>query len=85
MKNLKQFESFHSVYKEDDYVTYKRYLGFPPIIVKILKINKSNQYFVEQLESPHNNWVVNRWELDELTEEDQKELDMYLDSQKYNV
>lgn len=86
--NFKLFESW----SVDDYAAYKRYLGFPPLIVKILSIRevdapigKKNRYFVELLEKPNTTYVLNSWELGELDDDGLEELKMYLDAKKYNL
>jgi hypothetical protein len=89
--NFKIFEE-RNTHKVGDYYSYKRYLGLPPIIVKLLsirevqaQIGKKNQYFVELLEEPHTTYVLDSWELGELDEDGLEELKMYLNAEKYNL
>lgn len=88
MKYIKKFENINE-YNVGDYIGYKRYLGLPPIIVKILEINTFSlrviEYVVELLESPHTKYSVNKWELEELTDEQIEELKTYLNAEKYNL
>ena len=86
--NFKLFESW----SVNDYAGYKRYLGLPPIIVKILSIGvkqaqmgKRKQYFVELLEEPHTTYVLDPWELNELDDAEKEELKTYLSAEKYNI
>lgn len=86
MKHLKYFEYLTDDKLEvGDYIGYKRYLGLPPLIVKILRINISKQYFIEELEHPHSTYVVDKWELEDLTDEQLEELNAYLNAEKYNL
>jgi len=88
--NFKLFEGKSPIV--GDYFGYKRYLGLPPIIVKLLSIRekqaqfgKSKQYFVEILEEPHTTYVLDSWELQELDDDGIEELKVYLNSEKYNI
>lgn len=86
MKHIKLYESFNIGYKENDYIGYKRYLGLPPLIVKIIKYyEKSRQYFIESIEPPNTTYLVNKYELEELNDEQIKELKTLLTSKKYNL
>ena len=91
MKHLKYFEYLEDrdlILKEDEYIGYKRYLGFPPLIVKILSINKYNKkdkYFVEDIKYPYRTYEIEKWEMEELSNEQLEELDVYLNSKKYNL
>ena len=87
--NFKLFENTHKV---DNYYGYKRYLGLPPIIVKLLsireveaRIGKKNKYFVELLEEPHTTYDLESWELQELDDAGREELKTYLSSEKFNI
>jgi len=88
--NFKLFESKLTP-SVGDYFGYKRYLGLSPIIVKILSIIGENQnrnrkqYFVELLEEPHTTYVLDSWELEELDDDGKIELEVYLNSEKYNI
>lgn len=95
-KRLEQWISYDLRRKDldklDNYYSYKRYLGLPPIIVKLLRIietqaqmGKKNQYFVELLEEPHTTYVLDDWELQELDDDGIEELKMYLNSKKYKL
>lgn len=94
MKYIKKFENVNE-YNVGDYIGYKRYLGFPPMIVKILSINKCKnweignwrptEYSVELLESPHTKYTATEYELEELTDEQIEELNAYLNAEKYNL
>ena len=80
---FKLFENIQDWRKVGDYYGYKRYLGFPPIIVKILsirevqaQIGKKYKYFVELLEEPHTTYDLDSWELEELDDDGKKELEI---------
>lgn len=86
MKHLKYFEYLKDDNLEvGDYIGYKRYLGLPPLIVKILSITRANKYFIEDIEHPHSTYVVDKWELEDLTDEQLEELNAYLNAEKYNL
>lgn len=88
MKYLRRFEDIHSNYNVGDYVSYKRYLGLPPLIVKILsKSYKYDEYFVECLDCDVKKitYIVKKYELDDLTDEQMEYVNIYLRSNDYNI
>jgi hypothetical protein len=93
MKHLKTFErSGHRVYKVldykvDDYAIYDKYVNRPGILVKVLAAinNSPYPYFVETVKPPYHTYSLQADDLIDLNEEEQEELDLFLNTQKYNL
>ena len=92
MKYLKKLEHWHKdrfkkmKYKEDDYAIYDKYVNHPGILVKVLAArNTSYPYFVETVKPPHRTYTLQIDDLIDLNEKEQEELDLYLNTQKYNL
>lgn len=87
MKHIKKYNFKQTLkYKEGDIVGYDRYLNQPPTPVKILRATESSPfpYFVEEIKKQIVHTVA-RDELIDLTPEQKDEVELYINTQKYNV
>jgi hypothetical protein len=93
MKHLIIFEHWHKdkfkplKYKEGDYAIYDKYVNLPGILVKVLAARNSSPYpyFVECVKPPYRTYSLQIDDLIDLNEKEQEELDLLLNTQKYNL
>ncbi len=82
------FIHYKSKYKVGDIVGYDKYLDSPSVIVEILRVNNNNTYkpyFVHEIYPPNSTYVLYEDDLVDLTPEQQNEVDLHLDTKKYNL
>lgn len=91
MKHLKTYKSKYKPkelkYKEGDYAIYDKYVGHPGILVKILTARKTSDYpyFAENVKPPFRTHTLQEDELIDLNQEQRDELNLYLDTLKFNL
>lgn len=82
------FIHYKRKYKVDDIVGYDKYLDAPPVIVEVLTVNTKsnyNPYFVHEIYPPNHTHSLQEDDLIDLTPEQQEEVDLHLDTKKYNL
>ena len=88
MKYLKKYNfSTKLPFEEGEYAKFDKYVDKPNPIVKILKITPTSKYpyFVENVYKPYATHVLQRDQLLKLTPEEKERIEIYLNTQKYNL
>jgi len=89
MKHLKKFtpDKKELKYKEGDFAIYDKYLNQPGILVEVITARSPSlyPYFVQEVKPPHQTHSLESDDLIDLTTQEREELDIYLNSLKYNL
>lgn len=89
MKHIKKYSQRNKnlKYKEGDYAIYDKYVNFPGVLVKILVANSNSKYpyFAEKVKPPFRTYTLEEDDLIDLNQEQRDELNLYLDTLKFNL
>ena len=83
---FKKFETINQMYKKGDYAITTFFVGgtFQHVIVQIKEIRNDTLFLVRKLDDNTKNYLLNPYQI-EFWSENKEELEMYLDSKKYNL